>query len=200
MALVVKHLSANAGDAGETGWSLGRKDLLEKEMATHSSILAWEIPWTEEPGGLHSSWGHKKSDTAEWLTSHNHKVTDFVAALKLTFFKGCFPKTVSKRPFWRRFPTLFPFYWGKKIKLTEWDEYIHLCSAVSICLPWEWLCHQIMQAWRLGHQGNFCRVLRIVEIALFKSEDLWVERLVPGWLIGEENPFYSVVRVLGLRG
>ena len=33
-------------------WSLGREDLLEEEMATHSSILAWEIPWTEEPGGL----------------------------------------------------------------------------------------------------------------------------------------------------
>ena len=32
--------------------SLGREDPLEKEMATHSSILAWEIPWTEEPGGL----------------------------------------------------------------------------------------------------------------------------------------------------
>ena len=32
--------------------SLGWKDLLEKEMATHSSILAWKIPWTEEPGGL----------------------------------------------------------------------------------------------------------------------------------------------------
>ena len=32
--------------------SLGREDLLEKEMATHSSILAWNIPWTEEPGGL----------------------------------------------------------------------------------------------------------------------------------------------------
>ena len=32
--------------------SLGRKDLLEKEMATHSSIPAWKIPWTEEPGGL----------------------------------------------------------------------------------------------------------------------------------------------------
>ena len=31
---------------------LGRKDALEKGMATHSSILAWEIPWTEEPGGL----------------------------------------------------------------------------------------------------------------------------------------------------
>ena len=31
-------------------WSLGREDTLEKEMATHSSTLAWKIPWTEEPG------------------------------------------------------------------------------------------------------------------------------------------------------
>ena len=35
-------------------WSLCQEDLLEKEMATHSSILAWRIPWTEEPGGLQS--------------------------------------------------------------------------------------------------------------------------------------------------
>ena len=34
--------------------SLGQKDPLEKEMATHSSMLAWRIPWTEEPGGLQS--------------------------------------------------------------------------------------------------------------------------------------------------
>ena len=34
--------------------SLGGEDLLEKKMATHSSILAWEIPWTEQPGGLES--------------------------------------------------------------------------------------------------------------------------------------------------
>ena len=33
--------------------SLGGEDLLEKEMATYSTILAWRIPWTEEPGGLH---------------------------------------------------------------------------------------------------------------------------------------------------
>ena len=37
--------------------SLGREDLLEKGMATHSSILAWRIPWTEEPGGLHAVHG-----------------------------------------------------------------------------------------------------------------------------------------------
>ena len=40
--------------------SLGRKDLLEKRMATHSTILAWRIPWTEEPGGLQSM-GSKKA-------------------------------------------------------------------------------------------------------------------------------------------
>ena len=34
--------------------SLGREDPLEEEMATHSSVLAWEIPWTDEPGGLQS--------------------------------------------------------------------------------------------------------------------------------------------------
>ena len=39
----------------ETGiQSLGQEDPLQKEMATHSSILAWEAPWTEEPGGLQS--------------------------------------------------------------------------------------------------------------------------------------------------
>ena len=35
-------------------WSLGQKDPLEKEMATHSSVLAWKIPWTEVPSGLQS--------------------------------------------------------------------------------------------------------------------------------------------------
>ena len=44
--------------------SLGQEDPLEKGRATHSSILAWRIPWTEEPGGL-QPWGCKESDTAE---------------------------------------------------------------------------------------------------------------------------------------
>ena len=46
---MVKNLPANAGDAGSI---LGQEDALEKEMATHSSILAWKTPWTEEHGGL----------------------------------------------------------------------------------------------------------------------------------------------------
>ena len=47
--------------------SLGQEDPPEKGMATHSSILAWEIPWTEEPGGLQSM-GLQESETTEWLT------------------------------------------------------------------------------------------------------------------------------------
>ena len=46
--------------------SLGQEDPLEKEMATHSSTLAWRIPWAEEPGGLQST-GRKESDTTERL-------------------------------------------------------------------------------------------------------------------------------------
>ena len=48
--------------------SLGQEDPLEKEMATHSSILAWRIPWTENPGRLQSM-GCKESDTSVQLSS-----------------------------------------------------------------------------------------------------------------------------------
>ena len=50
--------------------SLGWKDPLEKERATHSSILAWKIPWTEEPGGLHST--GQQRDTTERLHWNCH--------------------------------------------------------------------------------------------------------------------------------
>ena len=49
--------------------SLGQEDLLEEGMAAHSSILAWRVPWTKEPGGLESMQGHKESDTTE-VTQH----------------------------------------------------------------------------------------------------------------------------------
>ena len=59
---VVKNLPANAGDLGSI--PRGQEDLLEKEMATHSSILAWKIPWTEETVG-YSPWGLKLLDTSD---------------------------------------------------------------------------------------------------------------------------------------
>ena len=53
---------------------LGWEDILEEEMAIHSSILAWRIPWTEEPGagGRCSPWGHKEL-ALTWQLSNNSK-------------------------------------------------------------------------------------------------------------------------------
>ena len=56
---MVKNPPANAGDRRDVGLSLGPKDPLEEEMATHSSVLAWRVPWTEEPGGLQSRGSHR---------------------------------------------------------------------------------------------------------------------------------------------
>ena len=58
---MVKNPPTSAGDAGSVS-GLGKSPGGEG-MATHSSILAWRIPWTEDPGGL-QSWGHRESDTA----------------------------------------------------------------------------------------------------------------------------------------
>ena len=62
-----KESAYNSGDTRDASW----EDTLEKSMATHSSILAWRIPWTEEPGGLQSMGpqrvGHHGSDLAHTL-------------------------------------------------------------------------------------------------------------------------------------
>ena len=66
VAQTVKHLPTMRENQVQ---SLGREDLLEKEMATHSSILAWKIPWMKEPDRL-QSWGRKESDKTEQLHFH----------------------------------------------------------------------------------------------------------------------------------
>ena len=58
---------ASAYNVGDLGSIPGSEDLLEKEMATHSSILAWKIPWTEEPGRLQSMGSHRVWH--DWATS-----------------------------------------------------------------------------------------------------------------------------------
>ena len=63
MAQWVKNLPAMQETQETNVQSLSKKNPLEKEMATYSSTLSWEIPWTEEPGRL--LWGHKESDSTE---------------------------------------------------------------------------------------------------------------------------------------
>ena len=55
----VKDLFANAGDIREVDLILGREDPLQERMPTHSSIVAWRIPWTEETDGLQSMGSHR---------------------------------------------------------------------------------------------------------------------------------------------
>ena len=54
VVLVIKSLPTSAGEVRDTGLILGQEDPLGEGMAIHFSILAWRIPWTEEPGGLQS--------------------------------------------------------------------------------------------------------------------------------------------------
>ena len=61
---------------------LNQEDALERGMATHSSILAWRIPWTEEPGGLQSVESQRvRHDRATNTHTHTHKV-DFVSSVQ----------------------------------------------------------------------------------------------------------------------
>ena len=70
---VGKNARVNAGD---TGLIPGQIDSLEKEMATHSSVLAWEIPWTQEPGRLQSM--ELQSDMTWQLNNHHHHASGTV--------------------------------------------------------------------------------------------------------------------------
>ena len=64
----------------ETGVrSLGREDPLEKGMATHSSILSWRIPWTEEPGGLQSMGSQRATNTISIINPAPYSITLRVA-------------------------------------------------------------------------------------------------------------------------
>ena len=70
---MVKNLPANAGDARDQEawvWSLDWEDPLEEEMATHSSIIAWKIPGTEEPVGLYAMGSQRVGH--DWAYVHEH--------------------------------------------------------------------------------------------------------------------------------
>ena len=71
---------------------LGREDPLQKQMTTHSSVLAWKFPWTEEPSRLHySPWGRQQSD----MTEHKRTAVTDPSAAKLPESQQRLPKVRS---------------------------------------------------------------------------------------------------------
>ena len=72
VAQMVKNMPAMHQTQETWIWSLGREDPLVEEMVTHSSILAWRIPWTEEPGGLQSMGSQRVGHG--WACMHAHSL------------------------------------------------------------------------------------------------------------------------------
>ena len=143
----------------------GQEDLLEEAIATHSSVLAWKIPWTEEPGGLPSM----GSQSWTWLTMHVH--TGMYALIFASAW-NTLPTTSGRVPHplqeaWvlrlgdqqpmgscvcpiRRLPavTASGFH-----QLTPSFSCISLVLTLSICTCGRWLCSHVSHA-RTGCPGN----------------------------------------------
>ena len=75
VVLVVKNPGADARDIRDTGLSLGWEDPLEKGTATHSRILAWRVPWREEPGRLQSIRSQRVGRNLAHTRTHTHTLS-----------------------------------------------------------------------------------------------------------------------------
>ena len=114
--------------------SLGWEDPLQEGMATHPSILAWEIPWTEEPGGLQSMVLQRVGH--DWLTKHNSQNSKYIRSEYLTNW-------IWKRR-WKSFSEIFPWLMFRKTgfsficfkieNLKTWRQ--TLMKLGNTCLVW----------------------------------------------------------------
>ena len=141
VAWVVKNPPANAGDVREVGLirGLGRSPSHSSVLvATHSSILAWRIPWTEEPGGLQSmGWQrvrHNWSDLAQHSTAltsvHRTAQTADKALKKSTASLNAIPRVIWRWPITERHECIFyPLAQDLTLTLlTFWDQRSHCCG------------------------------------------------------------------------
>ena len=149
--------------------SLGWEDPLEEEMAIHSRILAWRMPWTEEPGGLYSPWGRKEPDTM--MSLHFLFALLFITAVTLQDHGSVDgPEvTVAKAsvPYpWAKYPGDQRSYWSQSVKLSPYSlvyclvfktiflPFFHhfvSCSVVGFvtpvdCSPPDYSVHGVLQA------------------------------------------------------
>ena len=100
----LKNLPANAGDTEDTVQSLGWEAPLEKEMATHYSMLTWNIPWTEEPGRLQSNGSQRVRNY--WMTKHTHTHTYLDTFMGSNYTSGILTILLL----WGDFDKSFPMY------------------------------------------------------------------------------------------
>ena len=112
-------------------WSLGREDPLEEKMATHSSILAWKIPWTEETGGLQSTGSQRIGHdcVTKWQQYLKTSQIRLVVVLNSMILKYCIIKYVN--------------IW--KICISQWVKFLQMANV--------W-CYKIMHGEEIHSKGK----------------------------------------------
>ena len=130
-------------------WSLGLEDPLKKEMASLSSILAWEIPWTEEPGGI----VHRVAelDTTEWLSTHTIK-RNKLDICNINELQKHYPK--SKKPGTKDYDRMILLIWKLLIDRPSYSDgnKIHDCQGSEYMVgggDWLWRgCRNSLRCWK----------------------------------------------------
>ena len=95
---MVKNLPANAGDTRDVGWIPGWEDPLEKDMATHSSSLAWRIPWTEEPGSFLLPWPGNQGESKQQHVTQDPRVSETLVPVRDDSAQASEPQGAAPRP------------------------------------------------------------------------------------------------------
>ena len=135
--------------------SLGREDSLEKEMATHSGILAWRIPWTEEPGGLQSMGSLRVGH--DWVTS---------LALSNILCQSPFSSHTSFIPTWQYgSPHKDPCYFFSPCRIVI--SYVHMFLPIKDIRPLVSLHAGTLCLWWGGHGWVGMRECFIITYLLF---------------------------------
>ena len=106
-----KESACNAGDVGDVGLIPGWADPLREEMVTHSSILAWRIPWTEEPGGLTSMGSQRVGD--DCVTEHAYTFIIFYGQFLFFIFLSLLKRTFAFHEVLKRYPSFKFFFFSQ---------------------------------------------------------------------------------------
>ena len=137
MVIVVKNLPANSGEIKDVGLIPG-SGKMEKDTATHSSILTWWIPWTKEPGGLQSMGlqrvGHNWSYLSHTHThTHTHTQSNFIPIMdSLIFWISCSISIPLNANF------ITPLYIKRWKNLLKWIVLLFRELIKNICFLFSW--------------------------------------------------------------
>ena len=155
-------------------WSLGQEEPLEKQMATHSSILAWRIPWTEEPGELQSM-GLKRVSHDWGTNTHTHTHTHTPAYLILLIFLPVILILALSHPVQR-------FAWCTPHII--WISRVTVCS-VDILLS---------QFWTSSMSSSNCCFLFCIQVSQEAGQVVWYSICIVYSICTESSELSSFIR------